>query len=233
MNARLKWMCVAFSAVLVAGCGGFRSDMRDFAVILDFARTIEVPQEIPAEILAVMAEPDRFSPQDHPLRNVAAGTVVDDLAGLDGCWGRAELDAWDGTFDGSCDVLTLDRISGLATHYQGYAQPRDFPGGPDQLSVNTYAYEVLSNQRVRLELLERRAGVVDEQGQIKPLPLFLWLIGWGMTEDCIDSDDLREPVIMRMLVTLEGDYLKTCDPEWYDCDDPELGDLWVRMDCSD
>ena len=50
-----------------------------------FPRSAIVPQ-----LLAVAADPAGFPPMDHPLRDVANGTVIDNLAGLTGFWGTTE-----------------------------------------------------------------------------------------------------------------------------------------------
>jgi hypothetical protein len=50
-----------------------------------------LPTDLPAALETVMADAQSFATaSDDPLRDVAAGTVRDDLNSLDGCWGGYE-----------------------------------------------------------------------------------------------------------------------------------------------
>ena len=54
-----------------------------------FPRSAVAPQ-----LLAVVADPASFPPESHPLRDVANGTIIDDLAGLTGFWGGNRDPLW-------------------------------------------------------------------------------------------------------------------------------------------
>ncbi len=87
-----------------------------------------LPTDLPAALETVMADAQSFATaSDDPLRDVAAGTVRDDLNSLDGCWGGYQR--WAGNagqaleiyevlqFDAGTQTLTryvLQQLAGLA-----------------------------------------------------------------------------------------------------------------------
>ncbi len=97
-------LCICASGLLlVAGASGCDNQavigvglaMFEF-YCTNTAATATLP-ELPPELLAVQADPERFSSEmdpegditaDHPLLDMPVGTVIDDLSALDGCWGR-------------------------------------------------------------------------------------------------------------------------------------------------
>ena len=87
--------CVLISLVVgVAGCGADSWTIQPLidsfidAQCRNLAARAVVPDSVPAELAVVQADPEKFGPASHPLANVIVGTVLDDLSGLDGCWGH-------------------------------------------------------------------------------------------------------------------------------------------------
>jgi len=205
------------------------------------ARAQPQPDEVAPEIEAVLAEPmERFSVDEHPLRDVVTGTVIDDLSGLNGCWGWRTVETVEDPNTGqtadveTTTVLKFDLDAGLLTHYRLVMSPSlflvDCEGDetclryfvPDAVGVYYSDWRALTD-------VDDNSLLADD------------IDGWGAA---VDRDghlafDCRVALIVAMnavsldyFVTLQGDYLKTI--ELFDRADytPDTeGDLWVRFDC--
>jgi hypothetical protein len=193
---------------------------------------VTLPPGIPAEIATVHADPSYFAEDSNPLADASQGTVLEDLASIDGCWGayrRIEyqdnqsgpinvLERWAAMkFDSRADTLALEILEKL---------PADRHPVP-MLLIYTGPYELLSDNRVRWHITQVEGGDVNPSGDVQ-FDVMTTIIG----ETSYDTDGV-------MLVTLQGDALKTVeiDPNaeassvLYD----ELtfsGGRWRRLDCG-
>ncbi len=85
---------VGVLAALLGGCTGPMEDLGALMMAFSFQgqlaaeeRLEELP-DLAVEVATVEEQCSEFEqPADHPLLDVPAGTVLDDLRGLDGCWG--------------------------------------------------------------------------------------------------------------------------------------------------
>ena len=77
-----------------------------------FPRSAIAPQ-----LLAVVADPASFPPEDHLLRDVANGTIVDDLSSLTGFWGTTETRAGELTTFEISKVLEINVNNGIIKEY--------------------------------------------------------------------------------------------------------------------
>jgi hypothetical protein len=80
---------------------------------------LALPGNLPPTVDAVMADAALFAPpSDDVLADVAAGTVRDDLHGLDGCWGGYQR--WEANLGQALEIseaLHFDASSGTLTRY--------------------------------------------------------------------------------------------------------------------
>lgn len=102
-----------------------------------------LPADAPEAITKVLADPESFTaPEDDPLQDVEAGSVIDDLAELGGCWG---------TYGATCDPNGSGTclIAGQTLHFT-----------PDTGGLIRYTYQDLGGLRV-LDIWEGTYAVVD------------------------------------------------------------------------
>jgi hypothetical protein len=233
--------------VNLCGCGILSQEtMQAIASIgFDFqcqvmAATIPLPEGVPTELTVVQSDSGRFSPDDHPLRDVAVGTVIDDLSGLDGCWGRHYYDSYVDHATGETiaierwEVLRFDLARGqLIEHglrppmpgnvpeYMGDAFITDLPF----FTTWEYTATVLADNMVLLEYVDGEGAAIRDDGALEfycPVSGGAFNLGPGST--------------LTGLVTLDGDYMKYRDtlaePEEVDpAEYEESAGLWVRFDC--
>lgn len=107
---RFLWLLV-FSGIAVTGCGTLLDDLGGL-----FARPV-LPDEL---AYVVNHEQDFAQDVDDPLRQVSAGTVVDDLGQLSGCWGAFDQFDFAGRRVDNYEAYRFDPTSGEMTWF-GYA----------------------------------------------------------------------------------------------------------------
>jgi hypothetical protein len=169
---------------------------------------------VPAEMQPVIATPVQFTAAtDNALQTVAPGTVIDDLSGLDGCWG-AYLP---GEFlaAGFVDVMHFDRAAARFTRYSGIAAAggglwAEFPA----VAIETGRFEVTGPATVLLttETVAYRGPHADE----------------------FPGETLPNPVARPALVTLSGGevlfYIDTSNASEVDTD--EARPIFMRFECA-
>jgi hypothetical protein len=195
-------------------------------------QTTYLLDEVPRELLAVDADRSRFLMTDHPLEDIPAGTAMDDLSGLAGCWGRVasksiEVDAETGEVleYTILEVLEFQPESGRLLEHRIHGADLGFPiltGGLPMVQTFIASYQVESDSKVRRVDIDGRAGAIGPSGDVV---FSYWpLVGIGIS---IGHE-------WDMLVTLDGDMLKTDERALNFVTSAESHvRLWVRLDCSD
>ena len=176
-----------------------------------------LPQELPAALAYVYEHPDAFTQgRDDGLADVTAGKVVDDLAGLSGCWGSyiediASEDDMPVRVD-DYSALVFDRAAGEFTWWT----LEDFGGHFPMVISQTGRFSVVGDDRIQLVMV----GV----GNYNPLT--------GEFEEMWSEEE----VAMECLATLSNGRLKLLmlDAPGYDAPDTSEADysfVFVRFDC--
>lgn len=174
------------------------------------------PKELFAEIDYVVSHRDDFAQfQDNPLAEVEAGTVIDDLSNLHGCWGA--FDVFVNDFSEPIPILTLedyevyrfDTTTGEAEWQVLQEGNLPLAGYTVALLSRSGQFEVSSPDRVRL-----RIGVsIGNDPQT----------GESVTHG-LDPEQVDE-----YLVTVSGDFMKLSDGTIDQRD--EL--VFARFECND
>jgi hypothetical protein len=209
--------CLAFpgaicTAILSTGC-------------VDFA-AISTPQEVPAEIEAVLSDPEAYRADASPLEDTRAGTVIDPVSELDGCWAyyrdREYVDEdGDTVFEKVVEVFLFDAETGKLTWQR---QEWDSASGPSWvLWIFEGSYEPIADNRIRLQYTSGAVGLVREDGSIVS-NLLLWVNGMDWLGDGGPDE----------LVTVDTANLKTQsigrDLESLPLEDTGTVRLWVRCE---
>lgn len=205
------------------------------------AQSSVLPDRFPAELAAVQADPARFGIEDHPLREVLIGTVIDDLSNLDGCWGRYFIEIRDDPetgepvrienfealrFDLAAGVVSLQRLSQLPPVNE---RAQEFFGA--NLNSHTpffvaedYRLTILGDHLLRFDGISAEGAAVEEDGRL--------------VFDCFAAfiSSINQDATFSVIATVQGDFLKYGE----DGGDPEkivrsaveeYASLWVRFDC--
>jgi hypothetical protein len=159
---------------------------------------------IPEGITLMQEDPARFEQTaDHPLLSVPSGTVVDDLAGLAGCWGayktrssyedmygvepcmdhNGEFELYHFDFETGCLTIT-QLIRGVLNDVSGYdvltEKRMDFViSGPDRITVQP-RYITICDEYIPFGC--QSGPVWDEASEI-PVTLDDGAIRFGQSED--------------------------------------------------
>ncbi len=145
--------------------------------------------DLPAALALIMDDPNAYvADANDPLREVTPGTVMDSLAGLDGCYGayRASSEERHGGFVGAIyEVLSFDPATNTLTRYT--AQLLD---GLAIVDVQTGAYAVADAGHLIFTVLRVQSNV--------------W--GDGLSDV---TDDYNVLPVYRIDATLSGDRLRT------------------------
>jgi len=211
----------------ICGCADFASVGEDWAEWL----AVGVPTEIPAEVEAVLADPARFSAENHPLVGVVPGQeIVDDLDDFSGCWGYYSVNS-SPTFEGpvvdvfGVDVWSVDAETHTLTIYAWFSSLPELGVSQPLLLVRSGPYRVVNARRIAVETRTSAAGVVADDGTIQRHVSATLLGAWA----------LNEPY--EVLVTLDGDYMKETDGTGISVDDlivdgiDDWSGFYTRMDC--
>ncbi|HUU98421.1 MAG TPA: hypothetical protein VM487_22025 [Phycisphaerae bacterium] len=215
------FFAVAVVAVACSGCAGLRAypleDVLSALGLLD--RADELPF-LGVGVAAVEAECERFEqPQDHPLLDVAAGTVLDDLAGLEGCWGACvgpQLLQAQGFLRADVEFYRFDLAPGRMI-YQ-VVQRGEPPFGLFDVSLeHVYSFEVTGPDRITVRLVSvTSSSTLGSEGQME---------GPREVPDA-------EPFDLQ--ITLQGDVFKfgDCAGASADFSGPHRANLvFFRFDC--
>ena len=252
MGRNYKCACVLFLAAGLSGCGteANKSFAEAVGVLFDLGCTaardlVPVPQAVPPVLSVVRNDPARFALEDHPLKDVSVGTVIDDLSGLDGCWGRFALNPIEHPETGEVfeqervEVLFFDLAAGRVTsHFFFTRPPLDFSlsadsGFPDSFFGETpFFLTVVSSVEIIRDNMITINGISSTGAAIEADGRFVFDCGVALGGSFNDTASLTG------LVTLQGNFLKKDDslggPEdaLAEAND-EFAELWVRFDCAE
>jgi len=206
---------------------------------------VPVPQAVPPVLSVVRNDPARFAPADHPLKTVSVGTVIDDLSGLDGCWGRFIINPIENSETGEIfqqeqmEVLVFDVAAGRITRHSFTTRPplgflsNDGGGFPDSFFAETpFFLSVVSDLRIISDNIITTAGISSEEAAIEPDGRLVFDCGAATVGSINDTATLTG------FVTLQGNFLKKSDSPNGPGQAPavandELAELWVRFDCAE
>ncbi len=184
-------------------------------------------KDMPSEILTVEGDPERFRVDEHPLADVAVGTVLDDLSGLTGCWGGyypPGEDADEAAPISWAEVLKFDLVGGTLTRHVFSQFRPDSPiiedvGGASLLTTFVSDLEIRGTNRVVTKGVGGAATAFDESGRpvFTPFVLAVFFHVGQRSED---------------LVTLSGDHLKTGAVYDNELDETTV-QSWFRLECAD
>jgi len=211
LNRCLAFLSAICTGILSTGC-------------VEFA-AVGTPQEVPAEIEAVLSDPEAFRVDASPLEDTPAGTVIDPVSELDGCWAyyreREYVDEdGDTVFEKVVEVFIFDAETGKLTWQR---QEWDSASGPCWLLwIFEGSYEPIADNRIRLEYTSGAVGFVEEDGSIVS-NLLLWYNGMVRLGDQPDE-----------LVTVDTANMKTesiaRNVELQPLEDTSSVRLWVRCE---
>lgn len=183
------------------------------------------PRVVPDEVAFVRDNSGQFAQSENdPLSDTPAGTVIDDLAGLTGCWGAySVILAEEGTplvtaGEPLLETSELFRIDVSAGEMSFQILQRD------ALGVLT----VVVTYEGSLTLLDERRAAFDIASISTNDPQTGDVITFG-------ADEFEEPLVWNYVFTLEGDRMKAIfsvegDGESSD-DEPEI--VYFRFDCPE
>lgn len=186
------------------------------------------PDGVAPELRAVEADPQRYSEEGHPLAEAAVGTVIDDLDGLAGCWGRRSVvpaeDAETGmTIDETrVEVLRFDADQGLLTEYWllGWPEgsvPAALNGSSSSVVTYICGFQMLSENRISQTINDGFGGAVTAGGRIVFTPFIMGVLVSLGNE-------------WESYITLQGEYLRI--DEFGSDDEAGETSLWRRLDCA-
>lgn len=200
-----------------------------------------LPDTFPTELAAVRTDPARFGIEDHPLREVLIGTVIDDLSNLDGCWGRYFIEIRDDPETGEpvqteyVEALKFDLAAGVVSLQRLFKLPPINDRAPaivgDHLNSDTpflvvedYRLTILGDHLLRFEGISAQGAAVQEDGRL--------------VFDCLAAfiSSINQDATFGVMATVQGDFLKygegSSDPEKIvPSSVEEYASLWVRFDC--
>lgn len=256
MNRWHKCACVFVLTASLSGCSTeANKSFAEFVGSLYGAgcaaarELVPVSQIVPPVLSVVRDDPNRFSLEDHPLKDVDVGTVIDDLSGLEGCWGRYVLRPIEITETGEvfelelAEVFIFDLAAGRVTRHSSLTRPPlefslDLPGGttfgegfigetPGFLTVVSHV-EIIDDKLIATDGIRSEVAAIEADGR--------------MVFDCQLAvvGSINETTSLTWVVTLQGDFLKMHDdlggPEdalAHAEDQDEFAELWIRFDCAE
>ena len=195
------------SLVLISGCE------------LPFFPDVQVP--VPVAVQTVLADRAAFEPgADDPLAQVEPGTVMDDLAVLDGCWGTVFTSS-DFTINvGFFVVYQFDNTAGTFTRWSGMANAAGelWPLMP-LLSVETGSFTVEGPAAIVLTDEHMYTNIDPVTSQV--------------SDTLYEVGALAVPMDRPVIVTLSDDsMLLYIDVETVDDIDPtEQRPIFYKFDC--
>lgn len=156
------------------------------------------PINVPAGVAYLERIPEQFEqPEEHPLFSVPAGTVIDDLQGLTGCWGAAYSKQF---LDAGFEFYFFD-LEAREMVYQVLSRGSDELFGVDVAVDYLYSLAFVGADRITVELQSFSAT-----GNVAGVP--------DVSFSCQDvSDCVEELPVFTLLVTLQGESFKFGDSE--------------------
>ncbi len=213
MNKRI--VVGAGLSVFVFGCEMFLYEPKDPAPLL----------------LIVRDDPAAFSPDSHPLADVPAGTVMDDLANLEGCWASSRAEPLQSDVAQGVPAQPFQRIEVLEVHAgltsltrHTLLVPTDvLPFGTRWPIYISHEEEVEINgkDRMRNTTVSANAGELHDDGEVRPS--FIGSLGASRAEG---------GGTVVSLLTLDGDSLRTLDGGCCDGRPEDLSEEWVERNTT-
>ena len=188
----------------------------------DAGLSVPIDVRVPPEVQYVFDHVADFrSPADDPLESVEPGTVMDDLAGLSGCWAKMFTEAQVQSGLAFFAVYHFDAAAGTFTRWSlvGLESGGLWPVLP-VISAETGVFEVASATTIRMTVQRNFANMDVDTGEVlselREIPV-----------------EREEPLVRTALVTLDGErmllYIDTETPEEVDAD--EERPIFYRFDC--
>ena len=227
MRQTMRFAVLGSFLAAVMGCS--EEQFNQFSKVLD---------AVAPQLLAVQADPVNFPPEDHPLRQVTTGTVIDHPSNLTGFWGRfrahSSVDPETGGITENEDfiVLEIDLANGTMIEHRLSQCTQgpicDFGDNAQRIFRTEFTVDTLSDNLLAVRSVpgSGRAGVIDSSGQVVADFVTFLLSG------------ARENVQFRTLFTVQGDFLNTLDGSdgstsdeiiAFNEDNDNLARLWVRV----
>lgn len=221
-----------------AGCGILLNPVA--SGLLDYLVTFQdvaVPTALPGDLVTVSENRERFSVDEHPVLSLPRGTVVDDLTGLAGCWGRVQTtEQWVGSPGAllelrevtTLEVLEFDYETGIFTSHQlveyddGYTAQGNVEGLPLVITLSA-TFTTEGENRIRRTVLHGEAGALSPDGTLVPsVPAAMGVVG------AMDYE-------WDSILTLDGDYLRIDYGGSSQAPPGAIPDttLWMRLDCAE
>jgi hypothetical protein len=195
-----------------------------------------LPQQVPAELLLIQANPPKVEWFNHPLAEVEFGTVIDDLSGLNGCWGRHYFDSFFDQTAGfyeieSWEFLKFDIAAGRAWNFKlrGATPAAVIAATPNSphaelpfFIVDEFEVSIVDETTLVMAKISGQGAAIDIEGK----PVYYCPAAGG-------SFNLASGDKLNVLVTLQGDFMKYVDV--VGIADPLIAELsaeyWERYDC--
>lgn len=262
MNRYCKCACVLFLAAGLSGCSTEAEELLAQAIVRPFSPAVNgivdlacgaasasgvipVAENFPPILSVVRDDPARFLIENHPLADAPSDMVVDDLSGLDGCWGRYALGTVENEGTGElfeieeAEVIIFDLAGGLVTrHFFGTRPPEEFSDvvrrfgyGQGLYGETPIFFTTTSSLTITDESTIATEGLIVEGAAIKP--------GGRLVFDCQLALSIAFNTAPILRVTLQGDFLRMRGVTFLQSaatekdDRDEFGELWVRFDCSE
>lgn len=171
--------------------------------------------ELPPELEAVFEDPASFQADpDDPLSDVVPGAVIDNLAGLTGCWGVfAPADPLGGNSPaGFYEVYAFDSATGTVTRW---GCTTGLLGIPPVLAIDEGRFTRLDEGRIEIRL--ERFTIVD--------------LRTGLGREFTDVP--TEVAVIEKLVTLDDDRLLVAAPTDLDGHGDPAGRVFTRFACPE
>lgn len=182
-----------------------------------FSGTSTLLTQVPAELQAVIDDPNAFPADPNgTLADVTAGTLIEDLGGLTGCWGtygNVDVSAEGLEYNVFYEVYQFDADTGLANRW---VLTPSWLFIPAIIMVDEGTYELIGDGRIRITL--ERYTFTN--------------MTTGLSQQYTDLPDTI--AVIEKLVTLSGSQLLLASPDYVDETTGEpLGRVYTRFDCPE
>ena len=262
MHRYCKCVCALILTASLSGCGTEAEELLSRAIVRPFSPAVNaitdlacgaasvsgvipVAQSVPPILSVVRDDPARFLIEDHPLADVPSDMVIDDLSGLDGCWGRYALGVVENDDTGEvfeveeAEVIIFDLAGGHVTrHFFGTRTPEEFVntirkfgygqglfGETPIFFTTTSSLTITGDSTITTEGLIVEGAAIEADGRLVfdcQLALSIALNTAPILRPTLQGDFLR----MRGVTFPQGAATQKDDRD-------EFGELWVRFDCAE
>jgi len=166
--------------------------------------------QVPEGVAAVEASKEQFEqPAEHPLLSVPAGTVIDDLAGLEGCWGAYAGPEAVSPLLADVEFYRFDFGQGEIVHQILQRGPRSYLSILAGSGVNEVVEALYHSADVASEYTYESVEIADPDRVVAALTH-----SSGSTNRAgmpPDEHTLEEPTVWELQVTLDGENFKFGD----------------------